>query len=55
MLTLGIGGSTAMFTIIHAVLLKPLKYPDPDRLVRISGGSTIVRYEYLRSGRPILH
>ena len=35
-LALGIGGNTAIFTIIRTVLLKPLEYRDPGRLVRIS-------------------
>ena len=34
-LALGIGGNTAMFTVIHAVRLKQLPYRDPDRLVRL--------------------
>ncbi len=34
-LTLGIGATTAMFSITRTVLLKPLAYRDPDRLVTI--------------------
>ena len=36
-LALGVGATTVMFTLINGVLLKPLAYPDSDRLVVVHG------------------
>jgi putative ABC transport system permease protein len=39
-LGLGIGGSTAIFGLVNAVLLRPLPYQDPDRVMAVGESST---------------
>ncbi|MFZ0961948.1 MAG: ABC transporter permease [Terriglobia bacterium] len=43
-LALGIGASTVMFTILDAVMLKPLPFPEPEHMVRV--------WETLPNGSP---
>jgi len=39
-LALGIGANTAMFTVIDSVMLRPLPYPDADKIMAITTGQS---------------
>ncbi len=53
-LALGVGANTAIFSIVDGVLLRPLPYRDPDRLVRIFFNEPGVGLRDVRFSKPEL-
>lgn len=62
-LALGIGLNTTIFSLIHAIFLRGLPFPEPERIVRVYGESkerelnqlpySVPRFEHYRDGQSV--
>ena len=53
LLATGIGATTAVFAVVDAVVIRPLPYPDPDRLVELEQGAHSPADFVIWTGSPI--
>jgi len=63
-LTIGIGANTAIFSVVNAVVLKPIPFADPDRMVRVlnsnretgnaGGGASPAKFIHWRAQTDVL-